>query len=103
MSTSTGKTKEQVEAEKKAAEAEAQKLSEHEQAEAAKKAAEAEAAAKEEGKAVDGLNIVKALVKAVPNCGYISLNGERITLAKVGSTVSVPECFVKAFPNYLAA
>lgn len=46
---------------------------------------------------------VPAIVRAVPNSGFISLNGIRVTLPKQGDKVKVPRIFCMAFPQYLAA
>lgn len=115
------KSKQETPEEKEARElAEKQKQSEQDQ----KKAAEAIAAA-EKGESAQGdapapapkapepaapapktapgdADIVQAMITAVPNCGFISLNGHRITLPKTGQKIKVPRAFVKTFPRFLS-
>lgn len=102
MGKSTGVSQEDLD--KKEAEAleAARKQADEDQKVAAEAAAKAKEEAEKDKKSVDGLSIVKAMVKKVPNCGFVSLNGQRITLAKQGEVLQVPEAYVKAFPAFLA-
>lgn len=52
---------------------------------------------------VKAQKIVTCYVKDLPNCGYVNLNGDRLTLTPAGTFVKCPVSYAHAFPNFLTA